>query len=218
MNTYNTSCESEIIKNFISKTIYYYHVSNNSIKDLFLLDQPKQRLIELSTNAHVYVTNDVEYKFKCTEDRIYVNSDMIFRLKTNDRIYLDYGKIELSVIRVGKHVIYMLFYYYKDEQEILTMQFSCDGGVRKKLHYFSYHADEDEVYCVIKRGEFLGSEKTVHISKIPIGSTALSKLDEEKIRTGIQLKVDVILVPGVGNSVFFDHVRKFVGKSSMTSL
>ncbi|CAH1731973.1 hypothetical protein AGLY_015454 [Aphis glycines] len=132
--------------------------------------KPIQRLIELSTNAHVYVTNDVEYKFKCTEDRIYVNSDLILRLKTNDRIYLDYGKIELAVIRV----------------------------------------DEDEVYCVIKRGELLGSEKTVHIPKIPIGSTTLSKLDEEKIRTAIQLKVDVILVPGVRNSVFFDHVRKFV--------
>jgi len=35
MNIYNTSYESEIIKNVISKTIYYYHVSNNSIKDLF---------------------------------------------------------------------------------------------------------------------------------------------------------------------------------------
>ncbi|XP_060866433.1 pyruvate kinase-like [Metopolophium dirhodum] len=129
-----------------------------------------QRLIELSTNSHVYVTNDVEYKFKCTEDRIYVNSDIILRLKTNDRIYLDYGKIELAVIRV----------------------------------------DEDEVYCVIKRGEFLGSEKVVHVPGIPVGSTALTKLDEEKIRTGIQLKVDVILVPGVRNSVFFDSVRKFV--------
>ncbi|XP_001944086.1 pyruvate kinase isoform X2 [Acyrthosiphon pisum] len=129
-----------------------------------------QRLIELSTNAHVYVTNDVEYKFKCTEDRIYVNSDIILKLKINDRIYLDYGKIELAVLRV----------------------------------------DEDEVYCVIKRGEFLGSEKVVHVPGIPVGSTALTKLDEEKIRTGIQLKVDVILVPGVRNSVFFDSVRKFV--------
>ncbi|KAL4142261.1 hypothetical protein QTP88_004755 [Uroleucon formosanum] len=129
-----------------------------------------QRLIELSTNAHVYLTNDVEYKFKCTEDRIYVNSDIILRLKINDRIYLDYGKIELAVIRV----------------------------------------DEDEVYCLIKRGEFLGSEKVVHVPGIPVGSTALTKLDEEKIRTGIQLKVDVILVPGVRNSVFFDQVRKFV--------
>ncbi|XP_026820468.1 pyruvate kinase-like [Rhopalosiphum maidis] len=131
---------------------------------------PTQRLIKLSTNAHVYVTNDVEYKFKCTEDRIYVNSDLILQLKINDRIYLDYGKIELVVIRV----------------------------------------DEDEVYCMIKRGEWLGSEKTVHMPKIPIGSTALSKLDKEKICTAIQLKVDVILVPGVRNSVFFNHVRKFV--------
>ncbi|XP_022172345.1 pyruvate kinase-like [Myzus persicae] len=129
-----------------------------------------QRLIELSTNSHVYITNDVEYKFKCTEDRIYVNSDIILRLNPNDRIYLDYGKIELAVIRV----------------------------------------DEDEVYCLIKRGEFLGSEKVVHVPGIPVGSTALSKLDEEKIRTGIQLKVDVILVPGVRNSVFFEQVRKFV--------
>jgi len=71
---------------------------------------------------------------------------------------------------------------------------------------------------VIKRGEFLGSEKIVHVPGIPVGSTSLSKLDEEKIRTGIQLKVDVILVPGVRNSVFFDHVRKFVGKSSIKYL
>ncbi|XP_060844178.1 pyruvate kinase-like [Rhopalosiphum padi] len=132
---------------------------------------PTQHLIELSTNAHVYVTNNVEYKFKCTVDRIYVNSDMILRLKTNDRIYLDYGKIELAVIRV----------------------------------------ENNEAYCVVKRGECLGSEKKVHMQGIPIGSTALSKLDEEKIRTGILLKVDVILVPGVRNSLFFDHVRKFVG-------
>ncbi|XP_026820471.1 pyruvate kinase-like [Rhopalosiphum maidis] len=132
---------------------------------------PTQHLIELSTNAHVYVTNNVEYKFKCTKDRIYVNSDLILRLKTNDRIYLDYGKIELAVIRV----------------------------------------ENNETYCVIKRGELLGSEKKVHMQGIPIGLTALSKLDEEKIRTGIVLKVDVILVPGVRNSLFFDHVRKFVG-------
>jgi len=83
---------------------------------------------------------------------------------------------------------------------------------------FFFCADEDEVYCVIKRGEYLGSEKVVHVPGIPVGSTALTKLDEEKIRTGIQLKVDVILVPGVRNSVFFDNVRKFVGKSSIKSL
>ena len=71
---------------------------------------------------------------------------------------------------------------------------------------------------MVKRGEFLGSKKVVHVPGIPVGSTALTKLDEEKIRTGIQLKVDVILVPGVRNSVFFDSVRKFVGKSSMKSL
>jgi len=71
---------------------------------------------------------------------------------------------------------------------------------------------------MINRGEWLGSEKTVHIPKIPIGSTALSKLDKEKICTAIQLKVDVILVPGVKNSVFFNHVRKFVGKLSMNTL
>jgi len=121
-------------------------VSNNSIKELFLLDQPTQRLIELSTNAHVYVTNDVEYKFKCTEDRIYVNSDMIFRLQTNDRIYLDYGKIELAVIRVGKHVIYMLFYYYKDEQETSTMKCSRDCGVRKS--YIIFLSAQTRMKCI----------------------------------------------------------------------
>jgi len=75
-------------------------------------------VIELSTNAHVYVTNDLEYKFKCTEDRIYVNSDIILRLKTNDRIYLDYGKIELAVIRVGKYVFVIIFYYYNGKRDL----------------------------------------------------------------------------------------------------
>lgn len=74
------------------------------------------------------------------------------------------------------------------------------------------------MYCVIKRGGFLGSEKIVHVPEIPIGATALSAQDEEKIRTGIHLNVDVILVPGVRNSVFFNHVRKFVSKSSLKSL
>jgi len=88
----------------------------------------------------------------------------------------------------------------------------------KKLQYFFFSAENNEAYCVVKRGECLGSEKKVHMQGIPIGSTALSKLDEEKIRTGILLKVDVILVPGVRNSLFFDHVRKFVGKSSIEYL
>lgn len=71
---------------------------------------------------------------------------------------------------------------------------------------------------MVKRGEFLGSEKVVHVPGIPIGSTTLSKLDEEKIRTGIQLNVDVILVSGVRNSMFLNHVRKFVSKSSTKCL
>jgi len=59
-------------------------------------------MIELLTNSYVYVTNDVEYKNKCTENRIYVNSDKVLRLGENDRIYLDYGKIELIVKSVGE--------------------------------------------------------------------------------------------------------------------
>lgn len=59
-------------------------------------------MIELPTNGHIFVTNDIDYKDKCTEDRIYANSDSILRLKENDRIFLDYGKIELVVERVGK--------------------------------------------------------------------------------------------------------------------
>lgn len=60
-------------------------------------------MIKLKTNANVFITNDIKFRDKCTADRIYVNSDCILRLKENDRIYLDYGKIELAVERVGKH-------------------------------------------------------------------------------------------------------------------
>lgn len=79
-------------------------------------------MIELSTNAYVYLTNDLEYKFKCTEDRIYVNSDIILRLKTNDRIYLDYGKIELAVIRVGNYVFVITFNYYNSERDFFLVE------------------------------------------------------------------------------------------------
>lgn len=67
----------------------------------FLNSQPGKRL-NLPTNGEVYVTNDVEYRDKCTVDRIYVNSDNVLRLKENDLIFLDYGKIELVVKKVGK--------------------------------------------------------------------------------------------------------------------
>lgn len=39
----------------------------------------------------------------CTADRIYTETNQILQLKENDRIYLDDGKIELAVERVGKY-------------------------------------------------------------------------------------------------------------------
>jgi len=66
--------------------------------------QNNPSFIELPTNDNVYLTNDTDYKDKCTEDCIYVSSDSILRLNEKDRIYLDYG-IELAVERVGKYLI-----------------------------------------------------------------------------------------------------------------
>lgn len=66
--------------------------------------QNNPSLIELPTNDNVYLTNDTDYKDKCTEDCIYVSSDSILRLNKKDRIYLDY-KIELAVERVGEYLI-----------------------------------------------------------------------------------------------------------------
>jgi len=60
----------------------------------------------LPANGHVYVTNDVAYKTKCTEHRIYVSADCVLRLKEHDRIFLDYEKIELAVERVGEHFVF----------------------------------------------------------------------------------------------------------------
>lgn len=77
--------------------------------------------------------------------------------------------------------------------------------------YFCF-VETEEVYCIIKRGEFLGSQKVVHIPGIPIGMTGLTPQDEENIRTGIKLKVDVIMVPGVRDAKLFNHVKNFVSK------
>lgn len=77
----------------------------------------------------------------------------------------------------------------------------------------SNNVDSDEVYCVIKRGEYLGEERLVHIPGIPIGMTELTAKDEEIVRTGIRLKVDIIMVPGVKNAEFFHKVKRFVCKS-----
>lgn len=63
--------------------------------------QYNQSLIELQENEHVYLTNDADYKDKCSKDYVYVSTNDIFHLKENDVIYLDY-KIELAVKRVGK--------------------------------------------------------------------------------------------------------------------
>lgn len=56
----------------------------------------------MPTNGNIYLTNDLEYKDKCTADRIYIDTDLIYGLRENDRIYLDDGIIELAVERVGK--------------------------------------------------------------------------------------------------------------------
>lgn len=69
------------------------------------------------------------------------------------------------------------------------------------------------MFCIVKRGELLGEEKLVHIPGIPIGMTKLSEKDEEIVRTGIRLNVDVIIVPGVRNAEFFRQVKRFVCKS-----
>lgn len=72
-------------------------------KSFLNISQYNQNLIELPTNGHIYVTNDIAFKNKCTENRIYVSSSSILRLKEHDRIYLDYGKIELVVKTVGNN-------------------------------------------------------------------------------------------------------------------
>lgn len=79
-----------------------------------------------------------------------------------------------------------------------------------KIKYIFLFSDIEEVYCVIKRGEFLGSEKIMHIPGIPTGLAALTKEDEEAIRTGIQLKIDVIVIPGVRNAAYMNEVKGFV--------
>lgn len=74
------------------------------------------------------------------------------------------------------------------------------------------YLDIEEVYCLIKRGEYLGSQKVVHIPGIPIGVTTLTDKDEDDIRIGIQLKVDAIMIPGVRNAASFNRVKHFVCK------
>lgn len=68
---------------------------------VFIWHQVNQKTIELPTNNFVYITNDDEYKDKCTPERIYMNAD-INQIKENDPIFLDYGKIELVVTKVGE--------------------------------------------------------------------------------------------------------------------
>lgn len=58
----------------------------------------------------------------------------------------------------------------------------------------------------------MGSQKVVHISNIPIGMKELTGQDEENIRTGIKLKVDIIMIPGVRDAAFFNLVKNFIGK------
>lgn len=77
---------------------------------------------------------------------------------------------------------------------------------------FLLAVDHVEAYCIIKRGGLLGSQKVVHIPNIPIGMKELTGQDEENIRTGIKLKVDVIMIPGVRDAAFFNSVKHFIGK------
>lgn len=81
-----------------------------------------------------------------------------------------------------------------------------------KVFEYIFNVDLDKVYCVIKRGGFLGSQKIVHIPGIPIAVTALTKEDEKHVLIGIELKVDAILIPCVRNSAFYNCVKTFVSK------
>lgn len=101
-------------------------------------------------------------------------------------------------------------------EHCLSAEFTLDG-LTDDVHSVEYIyvgtyvvTDFEEVYCIIKRGELLGSEKVVHIPGIPIGLKALTAQDEEDIRTGILLKVDAIMIPGIRNVSFFNRVKYFV--------
>lgn len=75
-----------------------------------------------------------------------------------------------------------------------------------------FRLDFNQVYCVVKRGEYLGSQKVVHIPGIPIGVTTLSKDDESHVRLAIELKIDGMIISGVRNAAFLNSVKKIIGE------
>lgn len=164
----------------------------------FLNSQSEQRL-NLPTNGHIYVTNDIEFRDKCTVDRIYMNSDHVLRLKENDLIFLDYGKIELVVEKVGKSCA------------VLDMTW-CPFAVLIHVFFSSFHVVFQDVLCLIKRGELLGSRRVVHIPGVPVDTAAFTKQYERNIKVGSQLKVDIILVPRVQDATSFNTIKNLVGK------
>lgn len=89
------------------------------------------------------------------------------------------------------------------------------GAVLKRNRYL---VDSDEVFCVIKRGEFLGSRRVVHVPGMPIGTTKLTAQDKTNVRTGIHLKVDVIMVAGAKDAEYFNSVKNFVRKCPAVSI
>lgn len=81
-----------------------------------------------------------------------------------------------------------------------------------------YLVDDDEVFCVIKRGEFLGSRRVVHVPGMPIGTTELTAQDKTNVRTGIHFKVDVIMVAGAKDAQYFNSVKNFIRKCLRASV
>ncbi|XP_050527313.1 pyruvate kinase-like isoform X2 [Daktulosphaira vitifoliae] len=109
----NEECQKMIYE--IRQGVFKYSVKNNQIPyslaivlnlegnqiitGSIIRTKVNQTTLELPTNNYVYITNDEEYKDKCTPERIYINTD-IKQIKENDPIFLDYGKIELIVTKV----------------------------------------------------------------------------------------------------------------------
>lgn len=70
---------------------------------------------------------------------------------------------------------------------------------------------------MIKRGEFLGSRRVVHVPGMPIGTTSFTARDKSNVRTGIHLKVDVIIVAGARDAEYFNSVKNFIRKCPAVS-
>lgn len=79
------------------------------------------------------------------------------------------------------------------------------------------HTDSEELQCLVRRGDFLGSERMVHIPGMPIPA-GLTDDDEGRIRKAIQNKIDVILIPGVRDAAYVYRVKEFVREYNKYSL